>query len=104
MESAKQRNPARDLVLELKALRSLVDEVVSHYGLNVKARIDEILHVIEVTGGPEGSRKPADPETFRKLALKAKRVKVKPQKGRAKDLRRIQDLVDGMCEVLLDLE
>jgi hypothetical protein len=104
MDNAKQGNPARDLVRELKALRSLVDEVVNHYGLNVKARIDEVLHVIESGGGPEGSRKREDPETLGKLVLKARRVKVKPQKGRAKDLKRIQDLVDGLCETLLDQE
>jgi hypothetical protein len=104
MVNAKSRDPARLLARELTALRSQVDEVVNHYSLNVKARIDELVHVLQGKGGSEETAARVTPETLEKLAAKAQRMKVKPQKGRAKDLRRIQDLVDAMTETLIDQE
>jgi hypothetical protein len=90
----------KDFLRELALLRVRVDEVAEQYGLGVKARIDEIVHLLAGTGAPEAGHVLPEPRTLEKLAQKMKKLTAKPQKGRAKDLKKIQDLVDALVSAM----
>ena len=88
-------NDRQELSRELAILRARVDEIVQEYSLGLKARIDEVLHTLRVPAPGAGHVLP-EPRLVEKMVRKMKRLKEKPQKGRAKDLKRIQDLVDAL--------
>jgi hypothetical protein len=92
---------AREGVLrELALLRSRVDQVAEQYSLGVKAHIDEIMHQLIVPGPPAPGHVLPEPRSLAKLERKMKKLTEKPQKGRARDLKRIQDLVDALAAAL----
>jgi hypothetical protein len=90
----------QELSRELVILRARVDEVAQQYSLGLKARIDEILHML-ATPLPEAGHVLPEPRLVEKVVQKMKRLKEKPEKGRAKDLKRIQDLVDFLNAAVL---
>jgi hypothetical protein len=96
MSKGKKANPTVALSEELSALRALVEETARQCELNMKARIDELLHVLESPG------RTGDSAVLQKLADRVKRVREKPQKGRAKDLKRIHDVLDDLDGRILD--
>ena len=94
-----------ELLRELAVLRTFVDESVQQFSLDVKARIDEIAHVLGTAGcagcrsraagpapGDEDGQAPGDHSA------------VIPREGRVKDLKRIHDLVSLLSEALLSRE
>jgi hypothetical protein len=90
----------QELSRELAILRTRVDEIAQQYSLGVKARIDEVLHTLALPV-PEAGHVLPEPRVVEKIVRKMKRLKEKPQKGRAKDLKRIQDLVDSVNAAVL---
>jgi len=86
----------QELSRELAILRTRVDEVARQYSLALKARIDEVLHTLALPD-PEAGHVLPEPRLVEKLVQKMKRLGEKPQKGRVKDLKRIQDLVDALA-------
>jgi hypothetical protein len=91
---------ARDLVSELKNLRLALDEMTEHYRLRVGAQITELLQTAEGAGELErnGRRLPA--AVMEQLLDVMHTIRLKPQKGRAKDFVRLQELVDELVERL----
>ena len=75
-EKAHASSAHKDFVRELANLRARVDEVAELYGLGLKAR------------------------TVAKVIQRMKKLSLKPLKGRVKDLKRIQDLVDALTETM----
>lgn len=100
MSGDKAREQVRELARELAGLRSLVEETAGQFELNVKARIDELLHVLD---SPAENPRAALPRlgALEKMTAKIRRVRVKPHRGRAKDMKRLQDLVDDLAAPLL---
>jgi hypothetical protein len=96
MSKGKKTDATVMLSEELSGLRALVEETARQCELNMKARIDELLHVLESPG------KSGDPAALQKLADRVKRVRSKPQRGRAKDLKRIHDVLDDLDGRLID--
>ncbi len=96
MSREKKTDAAAVLSDELSALRALVEETARQCELNMKARIDELLHVLE------SAERTDDPAPFQKLSDRVKRVRAKPQKGRVKDLKRIHDVLDDLDGRILD--
>ncbi|HUJ75973.1 MAG TPA: hypothetical protein VL359_14010, partial [bacterium] len=99
----KARDQVRDLARELTGLRALVEETARQFELNVKARIDELLHIMESPAEIPGAPLPAF-GALEKMTRRIQRVRVKPHRGRAKDLKRLQDLVDDLSAPLLGNE
>jgi hypothetical protein len=88
-----------ELIQELYALRSTIDVIIDHYGMNVKARVEEMLRTLE---GKEviGEDQPnPDKKAIEKMLLKVRDLKVKPKKGRLKDLKRIGVLLDELSKL-----
>ena len=96
MSKGRKTDAAALLAEELSGLRALVEETARQCELNMKARIDELLHILE------SHARPLDPVAVEKLARKVSRVRGKPQRGRAKDLKRIHDILDDLDGRLVD--
>jgi hypothetical protein len=92
---------AKELLREIALLRGRVDEATEQFSLGVKGRIDEILHILsrgEPTGG--GHILP-EPRLVEKIVRRLKVLSLRQPKGRAKDLKRIQDLVTSLSEAVM---
>jgi hypothetical protein len=92
---------AKELLRELALLRGRVDEATEQFSLGVKGRIDEVLHILsrgEQTGA--GHVLP-EPRFVEKILRRLKLLSNREPKGRAKDLKRIQDLVTALSEAVV---
>jgi len=102
----KRRKPeavtnAKELLRELALLRARVDEATEQFSLGVKGRIDEVLHILG-TGEPTGAGHVLpEPRFVEKIVRRLKLLSNRQPKGRAKDLKRIQDLVTALSEAVV---
>ncbi len=90
---------ARQLMTEIGELQPLLQELVQQYELRITAQLAEILRTLN---GDEAGRLPRFPAAKTSAAmLRALRATdLKPRKGRAKDLVRLQELVAELTEML----
>jgi hypothetical protein len=91
---------AQELLRALALLRARVDEATEQFGLNVKARIDEILHAMASGVAPDAGHVLPEPRFVKKMVRRLQLLAQNPPKGRAKDLKRIQDLVASISEAV----
>lgn len=87
-----------ELVCELRLLRTLVREVGESFILRREGEIEAILTHIE--GMPRRTVRREAPEMLRQLH----RLKLKPRKGRLRDLKDISRLVDEFMDALVELQ
>jgi hypothetical protein len=95
---------AKELLRELALLRSRVDDVTEQFSLGVKARIDEILHAMASGDSPDAGHILPEPRLVEKMIRRLRLLASRQPKGRAKDLKRIQDLVTSLSEAVLSRE
>jgi hypothetical protein len=93
-----------DLIRELRQLRARVDKTTEQFSLGVKARIDEIVHVLSQAGAPDAGHVLPEPPLVRKMVQRLRSHGRRPTRGRAKDLKRIHDLVSGLADALVRRE
>jgi len=93
-----------ELLRELSWLRTRVDESAEQFSLGVKARIDEIVHALASVEAPDAGHVLPDPRLVTKMVKRLKSLAQRQTRGRAKDLKRISDLVSFLCEALLSRE
>jgi len=94
----------RELRSELELLRVRVDESTQQFSLGIKARIDEILHALSHGGSPDAGHVLPEPRLVKKMVQRLKANARHPSRGRAKDLKRINDLVALLSEALASRE
>ncbi|AJY71786.1 hypothetical protein RW64_20690 [Geobacter sulfurreducens] len=87
-----------ELVCELKLLRTLVREVGENFILRREGEIESILAHVENL--PRRSIRREVPELLRDLH----RLRLKPRKGRLRDLKEIDRLVDDLMESLVEIQ
>lgn len=88
---------AQEVVLEIQALRPTLQEALREYERRMTGQITELL--LHLQGDGPAPRVPAARTSAAMLqALRASDVK--PRKGRAKDLVRLQELVAELTELL----
>ena len=92
---------ARELRRELALLRRRVDEATEQFSLGVKGRIDEILHILGNGEPPAAGHVLPEPRFVEKIVRRLKMLSSRQPKGRAKDLKRIQDLVAALSEAVV---
>ena len=85
---------------ELELLRARVDESVQQFSLGVKARIDEILHALAKGNAPDAGHVLPEPRLVKKMVQRLRSHALRPSRGRAKELKRIHDLVALLDEAL----
>jgi len=95
----KKKDQINKLIKELHGLRTDLDTTIEQYSIRVNSLIVEMLRVLE--GDEIIGDKPTIPrkERIEEMLIKLKRLKVKPNIGRAKDLRRIQILAEKLSEI-----
>lgn len=101
---AKGDGATADLLRELAALRVRVDESTEQFSLAVKARIDEIAHALSREGSPDAGHLLPEPRLVKKMVRRLEAQVRRPVRGRAKDLKRIHDLVAYLNEELVSRE
>ena len=84
---------SRRLVQELESLRAFVEDMTEQYLINTKAQIAEMLYILENEDDENASSLPESQEIV-KMVGKVQKLRSKPRKGRPKDLRKIQSLVE----------
>ncbi len=99
-----RRKPTRrqlatgELVDELTALRGVTAEIVEHVRLELEGGLIEVRRTVKSDAQGRAAKIPV-----RNLEAALKRVRalrVKPEKGRLKDLRRLAALLDELDELL----
>ena len=90
----------KELVREIKYLRSVAKDVIDRYSLKINASLAEIVRILESSDSKRlAVRKPND-NTMREMLSCVRSLKVKPKKGRAKDLARIEIIVKKLDDFL----
>jgi hypothetical protein len=88
------------LALELQALRLAAEDCVEHYLRRIRTRFCGVVDRLE-TEGTAGGRVAGRPDKRIGAALdRLHALKLKPQKGRAKDLARIIEFLDELERLL----
>lgn len=82
-----------DMKRELKALLSGFDQIVERYTINTKAHIGEVIRAID--GKNTEARVPRKKDIQRMVA-QLQKLKIKPEKGRFKDLKKIKETMDDI--------
>lgn len=91
--------PSRELVTALRALRILVREIGGNYLAGLQSDLAHIEQTVrEAESGKTRPRKRA--AHMGRLLDKLKRLDVKPNKGRRRDLKRIEKLIGQMTDVV----
>jgi hypothetical protein len=97
MREERRRDMARrELVERMRVLRSDIDTVIDHFRINCTSRVEEMLRILEnreVIGDDVPG--PGD-EDIRRMLKALDEVKMKPRKGRLKDLKRLILLLDDL--------
>ncbi len=89
----RRATPAEQLATELLAVTKALDGAVAEFGARVSGQLAEVLRA---TAGAE----PPAKRTVRDMIAKVQGVKLKPEKGRVKDLARLQRLADDLAGML----
>jgi hypothetical protein len=85
--------PAEQLATETLALKEALDGAVAQFGARVSGQLAEVVMALQ---RPE----PPSKGTVREMLLKVQDVRLKPERGRIKDLVRLKALADDLVELL----
>ena len=104
MAEKRGKNDGRkDLAQHLRTLRSDFEEIIGKYALNVQAQIEETIRNVEQENADE-NRKVLKSKDIEKMVTGIRKMKIKPNKGRLKDIKRIQTLLDDIEFILSTYE
>ncbi len=101
-EQKKSRNVVEglqdDFIRELKLLRTLLHEVCDNFTLRREGNIETIISCLATV--PRKKLRVMLPEWLRDIGT----LKLKPQKGRLKDLKEIDRIIAGLQEKIMDTQ
>lgn len=80
------------LLLETRRLRAMFSEIAEHYAANTEGKIASVIDAIEARTLPS--------EKIDGMLKALRDLTVKPQKGRRKDLSRIEKAVETLLKAL----
>lgn len=87
------RKTAREmLLLETRRLRAMFSEIAEHYVANTEGKIASVIHAIEARTLPA--------EKIDGMLKALRNLTVKPEKGRRKDLSRIEKAAESLLKAL----
>ena len=93
---SKRTELANEVALELESLRHALDEMTEHYRLRIAAQIGELMQTVKgnETSGEKSKLPPA--RTLQPMLHQLRSANLKPRKGRPKDFRRVEKLLDEL--------
>lgn len=90
----------KEVLTRVQHLRTLTKEISRTHLANLE---HDIIHVADTLDGAEGERKSGARRTVLERVLRVlDDLSVKPEKGRRKDLRHIEEAIDEMLEIVED--
>jgi len=93
LEHKPPRKAARDrLMLETRRLRTMFSEIAEHHAANMEGKIASVIDAIEARTLPD--------EKIDGMLKALRGLTVKPEKGRRKDLSRIEKTVETLLKAL----
>jgi len=99
MSRASVRKTAKTLEAELARLRALVREVGEACLTNLEAEVVQIANDLDAA-----REELTDDRALARMVEEVRALRVKPGKGRVKDLKRIDLLIDRLEEILRDVQ
>jgi hypothetical protein len=93
-QASEKPNPAQAFIEELRQFHSTIDNTVQQYTINVKATVAEMLYLLENHTGDAKQVPLPEEQELEKMVREIKKLSFKPRKGRAKELRKIQNLLE----------
>ncbi len=93
-QEGEKPNPSRTLIEELRELYSTIDNTVQQYTINVKASVAEMRYLLESHTGDTQQKPLAEQQELERMARRIQKLSSKTRKGRAKELRKIQNLLE----------
>ncbi|HPG39694.1 MAG TPA: hypothetical protein PLP19_13095 [bacterium] len=102
-ESTKEnKNKAyrKELLDEIGALRSQFREILNRYQANVEAEMVWCINSLSSTDPEELPKAAKDKHELTQMLNELHSIKIKPQKGRLKDIRKIDKLITALSEKL----
>lgn len=82
--------------MELKRLRSLLEEITSAYLIKRQAQIESLISALSENESVKKERLQA----LRRIQGVLRGLKVKPEKGRYKDIKRVEDLIVNLQRIV----
>lgn len=90
----------KDLLGRLQHLRSVARETTTSYLSNLERSILEAMDTLSGDAGRNGRARHGDPRTLKRLIRRVDQLSVKPEKGRRKDLKKLERAVDALLDAL----
>lgn len=94
-EAQKAREAKAELLRELSGLQSAWKEIAQKLSLNVRARLHELMAALE----ENAFEKSPTAKQLKQALAEVRLLKIKPDKGRLKDLARIEKLVESLFAI-----
>jgi hypothetical protein len=92
-----EASPSKAVVSELQDLRAELRESASSYAARLDAEIERVREAVEAAGGNSSSAKIRD---LRDMLTLLRNRQLKPDKGRRKDLKKIESVVDDLAMLI----
>jgi hypothetical protein len=92
-----EASPSKAVVSELQDLRAELRESASSYAARLDAEIERVRKVVEAAGGNSSSAKIRD---LRDMLTLLRHRQLKPDKGRRKDLKKIESVVNDLTMLI----
>jgi hypothetical protein len=86
--------PAEQLVAGVLDVKKALDEAVASFSVRVSGQLGEVLRALQ-------GHEPTAKSTIKEMVERVGEIRLKPEKGRLKDLIRIHDLAEELVEMLL---
>lgn len=89
----RRATPAEQLATEVLSVKVALDDAMAQFGARVSGQLAEVLRALQ------GSTPPSK-GTVKDMVLKVQDLRLKPERGRIKDLVRLKVLADDLTELL----
>jgi hypothetical protein len=95
--STRRAEANQEVITELRALRGVMDEMLDRYRLRVGGRISELALLLEGDPSIGAAAMPVTTRVAHAMIGELKDTRLRPRKGRAKDIRRLESLVEALA-------
>ncbi len=89
----RRATPAEQLATEVLSVEEVLEDAMAQFGARVSGQLAEVLRALQ---GPT----PPSKGTVKKMVLKVRDLRLRPERGRIKDLVRLKVLADDLAELL----
>ena len=99
---AGRKDDPRVAIVELHRVRALLEEIVENYQSKLEADLHQIEEILATTGKSEDESVKVDTDRIHRMIVLCRHLDVKASKGRRKDLKRIDNLITQIHQLIQD--